>query len=353
MRRVRLAVLIAVACAVASCSTAPPPATSAQRALFYTRSGSLYISDPAGGAPRKLTEGPGDTQPAPSPDGKQVAFVRRSVPNEPGGELWVLDIESGRSHRLVDPAALVPVFDGDRLGVEYPRWSPTGDRIAFLKATFGGGGFLLTAAADSGMVLAPDKPLLADPDYSWSPDGSRIAWIEGRSDVRPVDVSVLTVGGSSTAVASDTNASSVSFDRDGRSVLFTNADATGNTLTAIPFALRAGGIYAVDPATSPASLLTGSGYYSDLRAMPSGDFGFIQSDETPSGARSATVRILGEDRSPRTLAETWVDAPAPAWASDGAVAYIGKSEQRPLLVLRGGGAPRQIDAGADAMAWAD
>lgn len=349
--RLRAVILLAVMCAVASCSAPAGPTAAAPPALFYARSGSLYVSDLTGGPPRKLTDGPGDTQPAPSPDGKQVAFVRRPVPDAPGGELWVLDLESGRSKRLVDPAALVPAFDGDRPGVEYPRWSPTGERIAFLKATFGGGGFLLTASADSGMVLAPDKPLFADPDYSWSPDGSRIAWIEGRSDVRPVDVAVLTVGGSSTAIATDTNAVSVSFDRDGRSVIFANGDATGNAVDAIPFALRTGGIFAVDPSASPTPLLTGSEYYSGVHALRSGDIGFTQSDPASPGERSATIRVLGSDRSPRTLADTWTDAPPAAWAADGGVAYIGKSEQRPLLVQRGGETPRQVDSGADAMAW--
>ena len=336
---------------IASCTSPAGPTAPDPAVLFYARDGSLYVSELNGGPPRKLTDGPGDTQPAPSPDGKQVAFVRRPVAEDPGGELWVLDLESGQSHRLVDPAALVPKFEGDRPGVEYPRWSPTGDRIAFLKATFGGGGFLLTAAADSGVVLAPDKPLFADPEYSWSPDGSRIAWIEGRSDVRPVDVAVFTVGGSSTAVATDTNAGSVSFDRDGRSVVFANGDATGSAVTAIPFALRTGGIYAVDPTASPAPLLTGPGYYSDVHALRSGEFGFTQSGATSPDEQSVTISVLGSDRKSRTLADTWADAPPPAWAADGGIAFIGKSAQRPLLVLQVGEAARQIDSGADSMAW--
>jgi len=350
--RLRLVVVLAVALTLASCTSPSEPATATNPVLFYARGGSLYVSDLNGAPPRRLTDGPGDTQPAPSPDGKRVAFVRRPVPDEPGGELWVLDLDSGASRRLVDPAALVPRFDADRPGVEYPRWSPTGERIAFLKATFGGGGFLLTAAADSGMVLAPDKPLFADPDYAWSPDGSRIAWSGGRSDVRPVDVAVLTVGGSSNAVATDTNAVSVSFDTDGRSVLFANGDATGSAATSIPFALRDGGIYAVDPGASPAPLLTGPGYYSNLHALRSGEIGFTQSDTDPTDNRSAMVRVLGRDRTPRTIADTWTDAPAPAW-SGGWVAYVEKSGQRSLMVRRGAEEPRKVDSGADALAWAD
>lgn len=346
----RLLVLLAVALTVASCTSSAGPAATPQPLLFYARGGSIYLSDLTGAPPRKLTGGPADSQPAPSPDGTRVAYVRRAAPDAPGGELWVLDLGSGQSRRLVDPAALVPRFEGDdRRGVEYPRWSPVGDRIAFLAATFGGGGFLLTAAADSGAVVAPDKPLFADFDYAWSPDGSRIAWIGGRSDVRPVDVGVLTVGGSSTAVATDTNAVAVSFDADGRSVLFANRDAAGSVFAAIPFALRGGGIYAVDPSASPAPLLTGPARYGDVRALQSGEVGFTESDERD---RSRVIRILGTDRVARTIADTGFDDPPPAWALDGAVAYVGKSGQRPLLVSRGPGAPKQIDAGAEAFAWA-
>ncbi len=47
-------------------TTAPP--LLAQPALFYSKAGSLYVSDPAGTPPgRKLTDGPADTDPAPSP----------------------------------------------------------------------------------------------------------------------------------------------------------------------------------------------------------------------------------------------------------------------------------------------
>ena len=346
VRRRSLIVVLLAAMLLASCGTRQDRDTGPAALLFYARDGAIYVCDHSG-TPRKLTSGPGDTQPAPSPDGKRVAYVHRTAADEPGGELRVFDLESGQSRRLVDPAALVPTFEDERPGVEYPRWSPTGDRIAFLKATFGGGGFLLTAAADSGVVLAPDKPLFADPGYSWSPDGTRIAWVAGRSDVRPVDVGVLTVGGLSTAVATDTNAVSVSFDRDGRSILFSNGDATGDLFASIPFALRKGGIYAVDPSASPALLFGGTAFYSDVQALKTGEIGFTESDEK---ARTKTIRVLGSDRAPRTVAPTAFDAPPPAWADDGSLAYVGDSAERPLLV-KADGDPQRIDRGVEAFDW--
>lgn len=106
-------------------------------ALFYAKAGSLYVSDPAGTPGRKLTDGPADTQPAPSPDGTRVAYVHKNSTSDYGGELWVLDLAedapAGAPHRLVDPAALPPP-PGHRLGqIVNPRWSPTGKQIAFLQ----------------------------------------------------------------------------------------------------------------------------------------------------------------------------------------------------------------------------
>jgi hypothetical protein len=86
------------------------PASTAPRAdhkpvLFYAKGGSWYVSDPAGTPGRKLTDGPGDFQPAPSPDGRRLAFVRKvphSGPMSPctGGELWVLDLAADGRHRV-------------------------------------------------------------------------------------------------------------------------------------------------------------------------------------------------------------------------------------------------------------
>ncbi|NBQ41319.1 MAG: hypothetical protein EBU23_01720 [Mycobacteriaceae bacterium] len=156
------AALLAITVLAAACS-GPAGQQPSGPALVYARGGALYLSDPAGAPGRKITDGPGDSQPAPSPDGGRIAFVRADS-TEPGpgmgGELWVLDLSrdrtpAGTPRRLVDPAALVPTFDGEGPGrAVTPRWSPTGERIAFLKSA-GGGGFLLTADARTGAVTAP------------------------------------------------------------------------------------------------------------------------------------------------------------------------------------------------------
>ena len=365
MTRVRqarriFAVLVALSLSVAGCSTSGAPMSARQEPrLFYAKNGSVYLADMTGSgltgtgltgtAPRRLTDGPGDSWPAPSPDGTRVAYVHKTDPDQPGGELWLLDIATGQKRRLVDPAALVPTFEGEsHTGVEAPRWSPAGDRIAFLKSTLGGGGFLLTADAGTGAVTAPPEPLFADFGYSWSPDGSRIAWVGGRSDVSPVDVNVLIVGGRSTPLVRGTNAFAVTYDADGRAVLFTNGDANGSLFASTPFVFRAGGIYAVDPPNGPAPLLAGAGAYADIQALPKGAVGF---SEWSADQQTRTIQILDRPGKVRAIADTDGGAPAPAWRGD-LLAYVGTAADKPLIVRRGDQDERRIDTGVDSFSWA-
>ncbi|WP_046495788.1 serine hydrolase [Streptomyces odonnellii] len=72
----------------------------------------------AGGEARQLTRGTADTDPAWSPDGGRIAFLRArgSAP-----QLWVLPVAGGEAEQLTT----LP------LGAGTPVWSPDGDRIAF------------------------------------------------------------------------------------------------------------------------------------------------------------------------------------------------------------------------------
>ncbi|XTP33102.1 hypothetical protein ACORG1_22805 [Mycobacterium sp. TJFP1] len=370
--------------AVAACTSAPAPgpdttessapdATTAAPllappALFYSKDGSLYISDPAGAPGRKLTDGPADTEPAPSPDLAHVAFVREANASDYGGELWVLDLSperepDGPPRRPVDPAALPSIFGDTEVGDEpsrivSPRWSPTGDRVAFLQAGEGGG-FLSVADAVSGEIVSPEQRLFADAGYAWAPDGQHIAWTGGRSDVSPVDVNVLAVGGDSTPVVRDTNAFSVTYGDDGQAVLFTNGDASGELFADIPFALRGGGVYSaatpggmpVDPPAAPTSLFAGQAMFGDVAVLESGAVAFTESS---ADGNSKTIAVL-EARSslPRNLiGDVAADSPGPVWGRGDMVAYVDASPSRRLIVTDSENrTPEPIDTGVDAFAW--
>lgn len=365
------------------------PAVNTPGPLFYTKGGSLYASAPAGSPGRKLTDGPADAQPAPAPDLSQVAFVRKGTAFDHGGELWVLDLSPqlepvGPPRRLVDPAALPPTRVGPTM-VTNPRWSPTGDRVAFLGDMTGGGvsgGILLVAAADTG-VLEPRQVVpgaewapFAGPGFAWSPDGAHIAWLNHRSDVRPTNVNILAaVGGDSTPAVTETNASSVTYASDGQAILFTNGEAPPDNVSR-PFAVRTGGIYSVatpggaatNPPSRPAPLFTRQGsHYGGLTVLDSGAMAFAEGHiDNPS----ITIQILDPGSTvPRTTVTDVITKPIcytspsgagscygvtpPAWGTGDFLAYIDNSPGRSLVVTDPDNRdPRRVDTGVDSFAWA-
>jgi hypothetical protein len=73
----------------------------------------------------QLTEDPRDTNPVWSPDGTQVAFVRRQHDH---WEIYVIDVTTGQQTRLTD----TPDVNGVAANSVSPAWSPDGNYIAFL-----------------------------------------------------------------------------------------------------------------------------------------------------------------------------------------------------------------------------
>ncbi len=115
--------------------------------LVGGHAGDLYLFELATGKARFLTEDPAqEVFPAFSPDGSKIGFVRN-------GDLHWLDLASGATHRVTD----------------------RGDNH-----------FLLSGVAD----WVYEEELDVERSYWWSPDGSRLAFLQ--FDVRPVGVVPIT-----------------------------------------------------------------------------------------------------------------------------------------------------------------
>lgn len=153
-------------------------------ALVYSMQGSLWLQALGSDVAEQLTAGPGyDFQPDVASDGRRVVFTRYAAD---AMELEVLDLQT---------RAVTALTHGGAVSLE-PRWSPGGNRIAFVSTQGTGHFHVFVGTVADGQLDA--KPLFAErqssvPRYyyspfdhelspAWTPDGSSIVYV-GNHDV--------------------------------------------------------------------------------------------------------------------------------------------------------------------------
>ena len=113
-----------------------------------------------------------------SPDGRRVAFARRS--DEEASSIWLMDVASDRLYRLTT----------DRKRDAFPIWSPDASRIAFSSRGSDGESVHAIVAATGGkgdeLFRSPESKQLTD----WSPDG-RFLIYSARSPKTGMDLWML------------------------------------------------------------------------------------------------------------------------------------------------------------------
>lgn len=103
------------------------------------------------------------------PDGKQIAYVRRTndiMTDRAVSSIWLLDVASGEQ---------TPLVAGE--GTHHsPRWSPDGERLAYLSTASGGGSELhvrwMATGVSAAITALPEGPS----SVTWSPDGTQLAY---------------------------------------------------------------------------------------------------------------------------------------------------------------------------------
>jgi TolB protein len=127
--------------------------------------GNIVIFNSVTGITREVTSDGRSTEPAWSPDGKRIAFVRYRVGEEDG--IYVMNADGTGVTRVTGPG-----FGG-------PTWSPQGDALAFSGASSS------CAAAQPCSAIYLQKLsegsvmrwVASGFSPAWSPDGSRIAFV--------------------------------------------------------------------------------------------------------------------------------------------------------------------------------
>jgi Tol biopolymer transport system component len=184
---VALAAVAALGAAVARAQVPPLPTDPRPARIVFQAEEDLYTIAADGSDRQRLTTG-GGSDPAWSPDGRVIAFVRVFTARDAGGEedaersqIWVMAAD-GSGARPVTPDPREGVFEGA------PDWSPDGERLAFTRLRFSERkGFLSsihTIGAEGGEALTVaqlrSRFLGSIGDPAWSPDGATIAYTRTR-----------------------------------------------------------------------------------------------------------------------------------------------------------------------------
>jgi WD40-like Beta Propeller Repeat len=141
------------------------------RTIAFSYQGAIWTVPRAGGAMTRLTEGNGfDMEPAWSPDGKSIAFVRG--PNQAGGDLRLVNAADGKEVPLPKPVGVRGTYNFQKL-----EFHPDGRRIL---GVFRGGGkdyglaWYDLQSGDVKSLAVP--PLPYGGRYTLSPDGKWILY---------------------------------------------------------------------------------------------------------------------------------------------------------------------------------
>lgn len=109
------------------------------------------------------------TDPQISPDGNQVVYVRQSndiMTDRARSNIWVVGTD-GENHR--------PLLSGAQ-SFTSPRWSPSGDRVAYISSAEGRGPELYVRWMDTGQTALLSNLAESPSGLSWSPDGTMLAF---------------------------------------------------------------------------------------------------------------------------------------------------------------------------------
>ncbi len=342
------------ATATTAADTTAPPARREQ--LYFAKAGRIFVVTP-GDEPTAVTDGPLDDQPAPSPDGTHLAFIRLAKAGDTAGELWIAGADGSDAHLLVpvgvsqDPAS----SEGEPAAAFRPTWSPDSSTIAFM-TTIGLDGGDLQLVDPTGDVRIP-APTVWVSSYSWARDSASLVFVTGTNDVSPVDISVLDLVSLEPHVIVEGTAAygGVTVSPTGDEAIFVNSNLPLPPEGEGGFAFSKPGLYSVDESGGAPVTVAPDPGPDDYRWGVRDSVGcLVYARQFGEGTGQVLLhRLCTGDPEPASPVTNLALFPAvPAVAGSNAIAYLVEGDEQSLFVLATpDGDPIHIDDGVTAFAW--
>ncbi len=177
---------------------------------------SIRVAPANGGEPRRLLvpEGKGDSDPAISPDGRQIVFCR--IPGGLNDDLYVADFRDGRSTGTIRPLT----YDHElKTG---PIWTAGGKEITYVVGSFTDGTSLFRVPASGGSPRRIEGIGANADSLTWAVSAHRLLYstLSVNFDIRRIDLSAPGEKKPERFLSSTRYESSPSYSPDGKRIAF-------------------------------------------------------------------------------------------------------------------------------------
>jgi len=186
--------------------------------------GGIFVMGATGESVRRLTDF--GFNPTWSPDGTSIAVATEIVEGPTSrmsySQIWVVDVSSGARRMVTDDNAV------------QPRWSPSGERIAYWKVDGSGNRDIYTVPSSGGAPVAATRDAATDWSPAWTPDGNHLFFSSDRGGSMnlwrvPIDEqSGQTTGPYEPVTTPALNSGLLSFSADGSRMVYVAQTSTRN-----------------------------------------------------------------------------------------------------------------------------